>query len=309
MDSASHQKILGYFIEEAKEHLETLEQGLMDLTSVVNDPERINEMFRAAHSVKGGAAMLGYNSIQKTAHRLEDCFKILREQDVPVDRELENLFFKGYDTLHELLDQLEGPFGLQDEEADNIIKAAEPDFVRLQDYLQKLVGSDATLPGVETLSTPQSVAPTPTATTPSAETDFTVRVKAILKEMLQLFKKKSNAQNRKKIKDFCVKLAKLAPKEKGWQLLTNNAYKAVSNPKFTYRTLAPIIIKEIKQGSDLIVLGQGGRIEPSPDLKRLATAKAPQILIPIEPKAAAKTLKHTFNAKQISQLVQLLGTQ
>ncbi|MGD2179507.1 Hpt domain-containing protein [Lusitaniella coriacea LEGE 07167] len=303
LDSASHQKILGYFIEEAKEHLETLEQGLMDLTSVVNDPEKINEMFRAAHSIKGGAAMLGYNSIQKTAHRLEDCFKILREQDVPVDRELENLFFKGYDTLHELLDQLEGPFGLQDEEAKNIVKAAEPDFGRLQDYLQKLVGSDTTLPGVEMPQIPQSVAPSP------AETDFTVQVKAILKEMLQLFKKKSNAQNRKKIKDFCVKLAKLAPKEKGWQLLTNNAYKAISNPKFTYRTLAPIIIKEIKQGGDLIALGQGNSVEPSPDLKRLATAKVPQILIPIEPKEAAKTLKHTFNAKQISQLVQLLGVK
>ena len=53
------QKILGYFIEEAKEHLETLERGILDLSAVIDDQERVNEMFRAANSVKGGAAMLG----------------------------------------------------------------------------------------------------------------------------------------------------------------------------------------------------------------------------------------------------------
>ncbi|MFM7792692.1 MAG: Hpt domain-containing protein, partial [Microcystis panniformis] len=79
MDSANAQKILGYFIEEAKEHLETLEQGILDLGNLVNNNEQMNEMFRAVHSVKGGAAMLGYSSIQKTAHRLEDALKILKE--------------------------------------------------------------------------------------------------------------------------------------------------------------------------------------------------------------------------------------
>ncbi|CCQ55834.1 Signal transduction histidine kinase CheA [Crocosphaera watsonii WH 0005] len=49
------QKILGYFIEEAKEHLETLETGLLELSAVVEDQERLNEMFRAAHSIKGGS--------------------------------------------------------------------------------------------------------------------------------------------------------------------------------------------------------------------------------------------------------------
>jgi len=64
LDSANDQKILGYFIEEAKEHLETLEHGILDLGNLVNNHEQMNEMFRAAHSVKAGAAMLGYSSIQ-----------------------------------------------------------------------------------------------------------------------------------------------------------------------------------------------------------------------------------------------------
>ncbi len=97
------QRILGYFIEEAKEHLDTIEHGLLNLQSVVEDPEMLNEVFRAAHSVKGGAAMLGINSIQQTAHKLEDYFKILKEHPVKVDQTLEALFFRGFDTLNELL--------------------------------------------------------------------------------------------------------------------------------------------------------------------------------------------------------------
>ncbi|WP_310411399.1 Hpt domain-containing protein, partial [Chamaesiphon sp. OTE_8_metabat_110] len=61
------QQIIHYFIEEAQEHLETVEQGLLDLAEVISDAERVNEMFRAAHSIKGGAAMLGFEGIQATA--------------------------------------------------------------------------------------------------------------------------------------------------------------------------------------------------------------------------------------------------
>ena len=62
------QKILGYFIEEAKEHLETLETGLLELSVVVEDQERLNEMFRAAHSIKGGAGTIGFESVTEIPH-------------------------------------------------------------------------------------------------------------------------------------------------------------------------------------------------------------------------------------------------
>ncbi|MEY4519711.1 MAG: hypothetical protein RLZZ499_2311 [Cyanobacteriota bacterium] len=52
MDTANQQRILGYFIEEAKEHLQTLEQGILQLATSVQDTETVNEMFRAAHSVR-----------------------------------------------------------------------------------------------------------------------------------------------------------------------------------------------------------------------------------------------------------------
>lgn len=304
MDSARHQQILGYFIEEAKEHLETLEQGLMELNTVVRDPERINEMFRAAHSIKGGSAMLGYNSIQKTAHRLEDCFKVLKDCEVPVDQKLEHLFLNGYETLNDLLTKLEeSPFGLQDEEADKITRAAEPSFVELQNYLHSLVGGSVPEPTVESLSVSE---PLPVL---QLEQELAVRMRDSLKQMLGLFKQKATAQNRKELQQWCVKLAKLAPQEKAWQLLTKSAYQAIANPKFSYRTLAPVVIKELKQASDCIVLGKGEEIQVSAGLKQLANAKVPQILMPVDPKAAAKTLKQAFDRKQLSQLVQLLKAQ
>ncbi len=117
MQSEQQQRIMGYFIEEAKDHLNTIEQGLVSLQSTMEDTEMVNEIFRAAHSVKGGAAMLGLNSIQKTAHRLEDCFKVLKESPIKADNHLESLFLQVFDTLQALIEQLQSSFGLTDEAA------------------------------------------------------------------------------------------------------------------------------------------------------------------------------------------------
>ncbi|MDE5089789.1 MAG: Hpt domain-containing protein, partial [Trichodesmium sp. St16_bin2-tuft] len=65
MASEQEERIKELFIMEAEEHLVTLENGLVDLKSTISDTETINDMFRAAHSVKGGAAMLGMHSVKK----------------------------------------------------------------------------------------------------------------------------------------------------------------------------------------------------------------------------------------------------
>ena len=100
---AQKQQIIGYFIEEAREHMETIERALLNFQSSCDDPEQMNELFRAAHSVKGGANMLGFKVVGHVAHRMEDCFKILKEHPVPIDRQIEDLFLKGFDTLQDVL--------------------------------------------------------------------------------------------------------------------------------------------------------------------------------------------------------------
>ncbi|MHC5778650.1 hybrid sensor histidine kinase/response regulator [Nostoc sp.] len=133
------QRILGYFIEEARDHLNTIEQGLLNLEGTLNDPEMISEVFRAAHSIKGGAAMLGLTSIQHTSHRLEDCFKILKDNPVKIDEKLESLFLGVSDTLKALLEQLSAPFGLSEDAANTLMSETEPVFQWLYEHLELLV--------------------------------------------------------------------------------------------------------------------------------------------------------------------------
>jgi len=138
MQSEQKQRIMGYFIEETKEHLNTMQQALLSLPNTIEDKEILNEVYRAAHSIKGGAAMLELNSIQKTAHRLEDCFKNLKESPVQADEHLESLFLRVLDTLDKLVGQLQGPSGLTDEIADEIMSDAEPVLQELSNHLQEL---------------------------------------------------------------------------------------------------------------------------------------------------------------------------
>lgn len=323
MDSGNQQRILGYFIEEAKEHLDTIQKGLLSLPSVVKEPDTLNEMFRAAHSIKGGAAMLGFSSIQKIAHRLEDSFKMLTEQEIEVDQKLESLFLQGYDTLEDLIQQLQGPFGLREEDAQQRVQAAEPCFAQLQSYLKRLVSG-----GRSPVAPP---APTPSANPGKAQLklapNFAPQVVDILRQMLQLFKQQDTPKSRQKLQHLCKRLAQLGAGIQSWKLLVQASYKAIANTNNSYPTIAPVVIKELKQGSDLLQKGQNNALSLqkavasltlSPELRKLATV-APasatkatsipvqQITIPLEPKATAKLLIQAFDKQQLSQLVKLLA--
>ncbi|MDJ0713728.1 MAG: Hpt domain-containing protein [Prochloraceae cyanobacterium] len=294
MDTTSQQRLLGYFIEEAKEHLETLEKGILELSSVIEDNERVNEMFRAAHSIKGGAAMLGYGSIQNAAHRLEDAFKIIKENPIEVDQRLESLFLRAYDVLQNLVTLLESAMELEEDQVEGIMQEAEPYFVELQEYLNQLLGE-----GGKAVPQAASIPEQPAL-------NLSEPVKETLKQMLQLFKQKASPESRQQLLQLCDNLAELAPQERGWQEIIKKAKDAIANPKHSYRTLAPVTIKELKQANDYLELGKGELIAPSQSLQQLASASLPQVLITVEPKTAANTLSKVFNRQEISQLIEYL---
>ncbi len=296
MDSGK-QEILGYFIDEANEHLETLEKGLLELKAVISDTERMNELFRAAHSVKGGAAMLGYVSIQKTAHQLEDGFKILKEHPIKIDQQLETLFLGGYDVLKELIEKLQSTYGLQEEDAEKVMKNAQPTFAQLQNYLQ----SQSSKPTIPT------VAPRGVVAAKIPDANFAVQSINILRQMLQLFKQKETADSRQHLQTLCGQLAQLEKGRDNWQNLVKVAQTAIANSDNTYQALAPVVIKEIKQASDWIQTGKNSAITPSPALQKLATAaKIPQVMLPLEPRAAAKVILQQMTRQQIRQFIDLL---
>ncbi|MEH2082998.1 MAG: response regulator [Nostoc sp.] len=165
------QRILGYFIEEARDHLNTIEQGLLNLEGTLNDPEMISEVFRAAHSIKGGAAMLGLTSIQHTSHRLEDCFKVLKDNPVQIDQKLESLFLGVSDTLKSLLEHLSGPYGLSEDAANTLMSETEPVFQWLYQHLELLVEQGKS--GVA--SSPDATEPTTSIENVSTQTELFLR--------------------------------------------------------------------------------------------------------------------------------------
>lgn len=315
MMSDNQQKFTGYFIEEAKEHLATIEQGLVDLNQASQDPENIHELFRAAHSVKGGGAMLGYTSIQKTAHRLEDAFKVFRDANVTVDEQLESLFLAAFDVLQDFITRLETE-GLTEEQGQELLKQANPTFQQLQKHLDecadiKPVIADLGEAGGEGESkgeakgepSQQAVA---TETTTEAETPLN-QLRPLLREMLDYFRGKDTADTRQKLRKICDRAKEIDQDNQNWQMVVDMAKNAVSNPKHSYETLAPVIIKDLKQGGDYLELEQPDQIETSNALKRLAETGTPQVLIPADPQAAAESLQQIFNQKQLSELKQKIG--
>ena len=304
MDNNNNEKIIGYFIEEAKEHLETIEKGILDLSAALEDEETVNELFRAAHSIKGGAAMLNFTSIQKTAHRLEDAFKILRDETITPDQTLESLFLKAYDIMQDLLQRLQGPLGLSEEDGNEILEAAEPHFVELLNYIEELVEGDLSekpqLTSVEAKTTSSS--------TSVPQEQFVVQVRQILQQMLVIFKQESTPNNRHQLQGMCDKLINIAPQESGWENLLKCAKRAIANPKHSYRLLAPVIIKEVKLAGDCLEVGKGSEITPSQGLEQLAYSKLPQVLVTVDPVMAAEMMNKVFNQEQITKLVSLLQT-
>ena len=302
---AQKQQVLGFFIEEAREHLDTIERGLLDLQAVLADQERVNELFRAAHSVKGGAAMLGFHSVQKVAHRMEDCFKVLKEHPtVQVDQLTEDLFLRTFDTLQQLLEQLQSSHGLQEEEAELSVKQTEPVFAQLHEHLRQLTGGALPIPA-----------------------NFAPQVVTVLKEMLALFKQADSDVGRQKLQSCCDRLTLLASEADPWVNLTRATKRAVANPKASYQVLAPIVIKELDQASKMLAAGQGAGLQISPNLQKLAGAApaaapaaapvapvaapaaapaAKEITIPLDPKGAAQVLIKTFDRKQLTELAQIL---
>ncbi|MGV0026913.1 response regulator [Phormidesmis priestleyi] len=275
MQPEQQQRIMGYFIEEAKDHLNTIEQGLLNLQGTIDDPEMVNEVFRAAHSVKGGAAMLGLSSIQKTSHRLEDFFKILKETPgIRPDQKLESLLLQVFDTLQELVEQLQGPFGLTEEAANATMAGVEPVFAELKQHMAVLEGQSGTAITANLTDEPAPVSQPVNASQDSALLlIFQNDVPAQLREMLQLFRQAETlSDGRDRLQEVCRSLKGLgeAFDLTQWCELVEMASRAIADSDNSYRALAPIVIKDLKQGQETILAGRVADIVPSEQLRALA---------------------------------------
>ncbi|MFO7754228.1 MAG: chemotaxis protein CheW [Desulfobacteraceae bacterium] len=101
-------ELIGVFVEESVEHLESIEPDLLRLEQ---DPENVdsdivNSIFRAVHSVKGAAGFFGFNKIGNLAHLMENLLSRLRDGKITATAEFTDALFSGLDTLRAMFDDV-----------------------------------------------------------------------------------------------------------------------------------------------------------------------------------------------------------
>ncbi|MCT4596372.1 MAG: chemotaxis protein CheA [Vallitalea sp.] len=97
---------LEIFIEESKEHLQSLNESLLELEKNSENVELINEVFRVAHTLKGMAATMGYKRMQKLTHDMENVLSEIRNGNIKVQSELLDILFQCLDALEQYVDSI-----------------------------------------------------------------------------------------------------------------------------------------------------------------------------------------------------------
>ena len=94
------------FLEESREHLQSLNDGLLALE---NDPEEVsvvNDIFRNAHTIKGMSATMGFTKIAELTHDMENVFDLLRTEKMKVNEDIMDTLFKTIDSLEQMIESV-----------------------------------------------------------------------------------------------------------------------------------------------------------------------------------------------------------
>jgi two-component system chemotaxis sensor kinase CheA len=99
---------LHMYVDEAREHLDDIESNLLEVEQAGDDfdPDQVNKVFRAAHSVKGGAGFLGLNNIKELAHKIENVLDMVRNYQLSPTPDVVNIVLLAFDRLSELVDNV-----------------------------------------------------------------------------------------------------------------------------------------------------------------------------------------------------------
>lgn len=143
---------LEIFLDETKEHLQSLSDQFMILEQEPDNMDTINEIFRSAHTLKGMAGTMGYKRMQTLTHDMENVFSEVRNNTIKVDGAMVDLLFQCLDALEEYTENIQntGDEGTNDNE--HLIKA-------LNDYLAKNSGDGAPQPAKEKKKEPAKEEP------------------------------------------------------------------------------------------------------------------------------------------------------
>lgn len=319
---SGNEQVVKYFIMEANEHLEAMQAALGNLQAVVEEYEECNTIYRAAHTIKGSAAMLGFEGMRHLALLLENCFKYLREHPVKLDAKDHSDFSSGVALLEVLTRDLESG-NYSDDRAVPAVEKLQPPLEALYVRIQKRAA------GEEEPAAP--AAPAAAAAKPLPP-NFGPLVMEVLKHMVGLFKQPATPESRSQLDRLCQKLLQLGDGYPLWQTLIQATRRAIAHPKVPFNAIAPIVVRDVRQASELMVAGKPQSVVLGPELQRFAppaaaaapaaapaaaaAAPAPapaaaaaqnQVTIPRDPKGAARILISSFPKDQLMEIARYLA--
>lgn len=123
---------LEIFIDETSEHIQSLSDHIMALESEPEDKDTINEIFRAAHSLKGMAGTMGFKRMQHLTHDMENVFQEVRSDKIKVNSEMIDVLFQCLDAIDGYLTTIKETSNEGDNDNEAIIKKLN-DFIAMAD--------------------------------------------------------------------------------------------------------------------------------------------------------------------------------
>jgi two-component system chemotaxis sensor kinase CheA len=113
MDMSQYLQI---FIEEAKEHVQSLNDCLLQLEKDPGDKGVLNEIFRVAHTLKGMSGTMGYSKMAKLTHDMENVLHAIRNDEIVITSDLVDVLFKCLDALDNYVNSVVATGGEGDKE-------------------------------------------------------------------------------------------------------------------------------------------------------------------------------------------------
>ena len=98
-------EFLDVFAAEARDYLQALSQDLLALENNPDDRSILDEMFRAAHSLKGMSGTMGFNELADFTHQMESVLDLLRTGEIQANQQITNVLFESLDNLEILLNK------------------------------------------------------------------------------------------------------------------------------------------------------------------------------------------------------------
>ncbi|MBK5240373.1 chemotaxis protein CheA [Clostridium sp.] len=143
MDTSQY---MSMFLEESIENLQTLNESLLELEQTPENIDKLNEIFRVAHTIKGMAATMGFNQMAELTHKMEDVLSKFREGKLKVTEKVVTVLFRCLDTLEKMVNNVSE--GISEELSiqdiiDDLHSIAEGDNISVKTQTETPVTSNA----------------------------------------------------------------------------------------------------------------------------------------------------------------------